>query len=75
MQPTTPLTPQSIIETITAYQRTAAMKTAIELDVFTKIVEGNKTAQTIASACAASERGIRILCDTLTVMGFLTKEF
>jgi predicted nicotinamide N-methyase len=74
MQQTAPLSPQLFFETITAFQRSAAMKSAVELDVFTKIAEGNKTAQTISQACDASERGIRILCDALTVMGFLTKE-
>lgn len=74
MQQTAPLSPQLFFETITAFQRSAAMKSAVELDVFTKIAEGNETAQTISQACNASERGIRILCDALTVMGFLTKE-
>ncbi|HEX8250347.1 MAG TPA: class I SAM-dependent methyltransferase [Pyrinomonadaceae bacterium] len=69
-----PPSPELFWQTITAFQRSAAMKAAIELDVFTKIDEGNKTAQAIADACRAAERGIRILCDTLTVMQFLTKE-
>ncbi len=50
------------------------MKSAVELDIFTKIAEGNKTAQTISEACSASERGIRILCDALTVTGFSSKQ-
>ena len=74
MQQTAPLTPELFFETITAFQRSAAMKSAVELDLFTKIAEGNKTAQAIAGACGASERGIRILCDVMTVMGFLSKE-
>ena len=74
MQQTAPLTPELFFETITAFQRSAAMKSAVELDLFTKIAEGNKTAQAIGGACGASERGVRILCDSMTVMGFLTKE-
>jgi 2-polyprenyl-3-methyl-5-hydroxy-6-metoxy-1,4-benzoquinol methylase len=75
MQPTAaPPSPELFWQTITAFQRSAAMKAAIELDVFTKIDEGNKTPKTIADACHAAERGIRILCDTLTVMEFLRKE-
>jgi 2-polyprenyl-3-methyl-5-hydroxy-6-metoxy-1,4-benzoquinol methylase len=74
MQENSPLTPQLFWETITGFQRSAAIKSAIELDVFTKIAEENKTAREIADACGASERGIRILCDSLTVMGFLNKE-
>lgn len=66
-------TPTLFLETITAYQRAEAMKTAIELDIFTAIGEGNHTASTIAVRCDASERGVRILCDYLTMNGLLTK--
>lgn len=58
---------------MTGFQQSAAYKTAIELELFTKIAEGNKTAAEIAQACGASERGIRILADVFTVHGFLTK--
>src|SRR5205085_12240243 len=74
MQQTAPLNPEHFWETITGFQRSAAMKAAVELEIFTKIAEGNKTAQAIAEACGAAERGVRILCDSMTVMGFLTKE-
>ena len=74
MQQTAPVTPDLFWETMTGYQRSEALKAAVELEVFTKIGEGHQTAGAIAEAARASERGIRILCDTLTVMGFLTKE-
>jgi ubiquinone/menaquinone biosynthesis C-methylase UbiE len=67
-------TPALLFDTVNGYQRTQAIKTAIELSVFTVIAEDKTTAKTIAEACAASERGIRILCDFLVIMGFLTKE-
>jgi Methylase involved in ubiquinone/menaquinone biosynthesis len=67
-------TPQLFWQMMTAFQMSAALKTAVELDVFTKIADGNKTAAEIGKACDAAERGIRILCDTLTVIGFLTKQ-
>lgn len=67
-------TPERIWQIITGFQMTAAMKAAIELGVFTKIADGNKTAAAIASATRSAERGIRILCDTLTVLGFLMKQ-
>lgn len=73
MQQTSEPSPQLFWETITGFQRSAAMKSAIELDVFTRVAEGNSTASKIADACNASERGVRILCDSLTVMGFLNK--
>jgi ubiquinone/menaquinone biosynthesis C-methylase UbiE len=66
--------PELFFETINAYQRTAAIKAAIELDVFTAIGEGKQTAQELAVRCKTSERGMRILCDYLVVIGFLTKE-
>jgi len=66
--------PILFFQTINAYQRTEALKAAIELEVFTAIGEGNTTAGKIAQRCKASERGMRILCDYLTIIGFLTKE-
>ncbi len=66
--------PQLFFQTINAYQRSEALKAAIELEVFTAIGEGNSTAADIAKRCNASERGIRILCDFLCIMGFLTKD-
>lgn len=71
-QPAQP-TPALFFETLNAHQRTAALKAAIELDLFTAIGEGNVTAKDLAARCATSERGMRILCDYLTVIGFLTK--
>ena len=65
--------PALLFQTINAYQRTEALKAAIELEVFTAIGEGKTTAAEIAGRCGAAERGIRILCDFLTIMGFLTK--
>ena len=73
MQQTAPLTPELFWDTITGFQRSAAMKAAVELEIFTKIAEGNKTSGAIAEASGASERGVRILCDAMTVLGFLTK--
>lgn len=65
--------PALLFQTINAYQRTEALRAAIELEVFTAIGEGNTTAPEIAQRTDASERGTRILCDFLCIMGFLTK--
>jgi ubiquinone/menaquinone biosynthesis C-methylase UbiE len=65
--------PGRLFQTLNAYQQTAAMRAAIELDIFTAIGEKHTTAEQIAQRAGAAERGIRILCDFLTVMGFLTK--
>jgi ubiquinone/menaquinone biosynthesis C-methylase UbiE len=66
--------PQLFFQTINAYQRTEGLKAAIELEVFTAISEGKSVAAEIAKRCNASERGTRILCDFLCIMGFLNKE-
>src|ERR1041385_4690399 len=66
--------PQLFFQTINAYQQTEALKAGIDLEVFTAIAEGNTTAADIAKRCKASEKGIRVLCDYLTIMGMLTKE-
>ncbi len=65
--------PQIFFDTVNAYQRTAALKTAIELELFTAIGEGERTAEAIALRTQSSVRGIRILADALTVLGFLHK--
>lgn len=67
-------TPERIFQTLTAYQQTAALKAAVELDLFTAVGEGADTPEALASRTNASERGLRILCDYLTVGGFLSKE-
>ena len=65
--------PELFFETAFVHQRTAALKAAVDLDVFTAIQDGARTAKSIAGARGASERGIRILCDYLTTIGFLEK--
>src|SRR5579862_3697635 len=65
--------PMLILETLSAYQRTQALKGAVELELFTHIGDGATSPAEIAKRCHASERGVRILCDYLTVIGFLTK--
>ena len=69
-----PLTPGLVFEMLQAHQRTSALKAAIELDVFRAVGEGPGDVASIARHCAASERGIRILCDFLVICGVLVKE-
>ena len=66
-------TPELFFQTLNGYQRTAALTAAIELEVFTRIAEGADTAAPLALKCNAAERGVRILCDFLVVIGFMTK--
>src|SRR5260221_12460302 len=67
-------TPDLFFDTMQAYQRTAALRAAIDVNLFTAIGDGAGTVPAIAAACQASERGTRILCDYLTIVGFLTKK-
>lgn len=69
-----PLTPALVFEMLQAHQRTAALKAAINLDLFRAVGEGPGDVAFIARHCSASERGIRILCDFLTINGVLLKE-
>src|SRR5438270_6002215 len=73
-QPTAPPTPALLFDTLNAHQRTEAIKTGIELGLFTEIAQGKTTVTEIAKACDASERGTRILCDYLVIIGFLAKQ-
>jgi len=66
--------PTLFFQTINAHNQTHALKAAIDLEVFTAIGEGNTTAADIGKRVDAAERGTRILCDFLTMMGMLTKE-
>ncbi len=66
--------PEHFFRTITAFHQTQVLKGALDLDVFTAIGEGHTTPRALAAARQASERGMRILCDYLTVTGFLTKD-
>lgn len=65
--------PLAVLDALSGYQRTAALRSAIELEVFTAIGEGCCTATAIARRAGTPERGIRMLCDYLVVGGFLTK--
>jgi 2-polyprenyl-3-methyl-5-hydroxy-6-metoxy-1,4-benzoquinol methylase len=65
--------PALFFDTISAYHRTEALRAAIELDLFSQVAAGSKTATELASVCQAAPRGIRILADFLTILGFLEK--
>lgn len=74
MQQPAPVTPDLIFYTLTGFHRSAALKTGIDLDIFTRIGGGTTTSVNLAASANAAERGVRILCDSLTAMGFLTKD-
>jgi predicted nicotinamide N-methyase len=63
-----------VFDAAMAYQRTAALVAAVKLDIFTAIGSGTTTSDDLASKIGASARGLRILCDFLTVMELLKKK-
>jgi ubiquinone/menaquinone biosynthesis C-methylase UbiE len=64
---------QLFIDAVLSYQKTAAIKAAVELNLFSAIGAGMNSVDALAEKTGASPRGIRILCDYLTVLGFLKK--
>lgn len=68
-----PPDPTLIFETLNAHQKTGALKAAIELQLFTELGDETLSPEILAQRCSADSRGIRILCDYLTIMGFLSK--
>jgi ubiquinone/menaquinone biosynthesis C-methylase UbiE len=65
--------PTLIWDTITAHQRSAALKAGVELGVFNALGDGPSTAAELASKAGVVERGMRILCDFLTIHGLIAK--
>jgi hypothetical protein len=68
------IAPDRFIDNVFAYQRTAAVKAAIELDLFSAIGAGADSVEALAAKVDASPRGVRILCDYLTVQELLIKD-
>jgi SAM-dependent methyltransferase len=65
--------PGRIIAMMTAFEQTAALSAAIGLGLFSAIAKGAVSVEALSTACVASPRGVRILCDALVVYGLLTK--
>jgi 2-polyprenyl-3-methyl-5-hydroxy-6-metoxy-1,4-benzoquinol methylase len=65
--------PALFFDTVNAYQRSAALKAAIELNIFGAIASGAGSPAEIARECGVAERGARVLSDYLTTIGFLAK--
>src|ERR1700751_1800995 len=71
--PAVPPSPVLLFNTVMSVQRAYALKAAVDLDIFSNIARGSHTSGELAKACSASERGVRMLCDAMTVLGFLVK--
>jgi SAM-dependent methyltransferase len=66
--------PALFLETAVAYRRSAALRAAIELDLFSALADAPLDAESLAARCGAAPRGIRILCDALSTLGILRKD-
>jgi 2-polyprenyl-3-methyl-5-hydroxy-6-metoxy-1,4-benzoquinol methylase len=70
---TTVPSPSRVISSISGFQLSSALKSAIEIDLFTAIAEGHTTIDDLAVHCSVNPRGIRILADYLVLNQFLRK--
>ncbi len=65
--------PEPIFEILSAPRIALALRTAVELDLFTPLAKGPRKAKQLARQRQASERGVRILLDSLLGKKLLTK--
>ncbi|MGE5140808.1 MAG: methyltransferase dimerization domain-containing protein, partial [Rudaea sp.] len=54
-------------------RQSAALKAALELELFTRISEGNRSLPALLRATGLNERGTRLLLDALTSFNLLAK--
>lgn len=66
-------TPQLFFQTINSYQRTEALKAAIELEVFTAIGEGNSAVPESLSGAKRQNAACASFATTFASWGFLRK--
>lgn len=59
---------------LTGYQRTFALKAAVELDVFAHVGAGAGTIDELAKRCGAAPRGLRALLNHLVADGLLARD-
>jgi 2-polyprenyl-3-methyl-5-hydroxy-6-metoxy-1,4-benzoquinol methylase len=66
--------PALVFDLVNSFHKTEALKAAVELDLFAALGEGNSTVEEIAQRCKSTKRGIRILCDYLSILGVVVKQ-
>ncbi len=66
-------TPQKIFETAFGFMATRVLVTGVDLGIFTCIANGNHTTDEISRATSASPRGMEIILNALTSIGYLKK--
>jgi 3-hydroxy-5-methyl-1-naphthoate 3-O-methyltransferase len=70
----TDATPQQFIQDLWAARGSQALVAGVELDVFSLIADGKRTANKIARSASATERGTEHLLDVLVGLGYLKKK-
>lgn len=65
--------PEALMQLTFAHAASRVLASGVQLDVFSHIAAGKKTAAAIASAAGASERGVRMLLDALVAFQILAK--
>ncbi|MBW1604546.1 class I SAM-dependent methyltransferase [Streptomyces sp. JJ66] len=65
------VTPEQIIDDLWAPRATQVLVTAVELDLFSHLAAGARTAEAVATAAGAHPRGVRRLLDALIALGYL----
>ena len=68
------VTPMKFVNDLWAARFSLALAAAVELDIFTLIAQGNRTASDVAKALKAPKRGVERLLDALVGMDYLTKK-
>jgi ubiquinone/menaquinone biosynthesis C-methylase UbiE len=68
-----PVSPVKIINDLWAARISLTLIAALDLDIFTTIAQGNRTATEIAKAVGAPKRGVERLLDSLVGIGYLTR--
>lgn len=65
--------PVLFVDAVMAYQRTAAVRAAVDLGFFSAIAAGADSGETLADKTGTARRGAEILADYLAVLGFVEK--
>jgi len=68
-----PVTPMKIINDLWAARVSLTLAAAVDLDIFSTIAQGKRTAAEIAKALRVPKRGLERLLDALVGIGYLTK--
>lgn len=73
-QPETGMTPEPLMHLFFSMVPARVLMSGVQLQVFSHISAGQRTAEEIAEAAGASERGMRMLLDALVALGLLAKQ-